>query len=163
MSKKAVFLDRDGVLVDNSEHYYIWETDQLTLVGGAIENLKLLSQKGFQLFIVSNQGGISRGLYSKDDIQKLHTELVQIFRANHIEIVEIAFCPHHPEVEKCLCRKPDSLMIERLIAKYKIDKSDSYLIGDSQSDMDAAEKAGIQGIQIISNQNMLSHITFLNR
>jgi len=163
MSKKAVFLDRDGVLVDNSEHYYIWETDQLTLVGGAIENLKLLSQKGFQLFIVSNQGGISRGLYSKDDIQKLHTELVQIFRANLIEIVEIAFCPHHPEVEKCLCRKPDSLMIERLIAKYKIDKSDSYLIGDSQSDMDAAEKAGIQGIQIISNQNMLSHITFLNR
>ena len=163
MSKKAIFLDRDGVLVDNSEHYYIWETDQLTLVGGAIENLKLLSQKGFQLFIVSNQGGISRGLYSKDDIQKLHTELVQIFRANLIEIVEIAFCPHHPEVEKCLCRKPDSLMIERLIAKYKIDKSDSYLIGDSQSDMDAAEKAGIQGIQIISNQNMLSHITFLNR
>ena len=163
MSKKAVFLDRDGVLVDNSEHYYIWETDQLTLVDGAIENLKLLSQKGFQLFIVSNQGGISRGLYSKDDIQKLHTELVQIFRANLIEIVEIAFCPHHPEVEKCLCRKPDSLMIERLIAKYKIDKSDSYLIGDSQSDMDAAEKAGIQGIQIISNQNMLSHITFLNR
>ena len=163
MSKKAIFLDRDGVLVDNSEHYYIWETDQLTLVDGAIENLKLLSQKGFQLFIVSNQGGISRGLYSKDDIQKLHTELVQIFRANLIEIVEIAFCPHHPEVEKCLCRKPDSLMIERLIAKYKIDKSDSYLIGDSQSDMDAAEKAGIQGIQIISNQNMLSHITFLNR
>jgi len=163
MSKKAVFLDRDGVLVDNSEHYYIWETDQLTLVGGVIENLKFLSQKGFQLFIVSNQGGISRGLYSKDDIQKLHTELVQIFRANLIEIVEIAFCPHHPEVEKCLCRKPDSLMIERLIAKYKIDKSDSYLIGDSQSDMDAAEKAGIQGIQIISNQNMLSHITFLNR
>jgi len=163
MSKKAIFLDRDGVLVDNSEHYYIWETDQLTLVGGVIENLKFLSQKGFQLFIVSNQGGISRGLYSKDDIQKLHTELVQIFRANLIEIVEIAFCPHHPEVEKCLCRKPDSLMIERLIAKYKIDKSDSYLIGDSQSDMDAAEKAGIQGIQIISNQNMLSHITFLNR
>jgi D-glycero-D-manno-heptose 1,7-bisphosphate phosphatase len=163
MSKKAIFLDRDGVLVDNSEHYYIWETDQLTLVGGVIENLKFLSQKGFQLFIVSNQGGISRGLYSKDDIQKLHTELVQIFRANHIEIVEIAFCPHHQEIEKCLCRKPDSLMIERLIAKYKIDKSDSYLIGDSQSDMDAAEKAGIQGIQIIANQNMFPYISFLNR
>ena len=163
MSKKAIFLDRDGVLVDNSEHYYIWKSDQLALVDGAVDNLKILSQKGFQLFIVSNQGGISRGLYSKDDIQKLHTELVHIFRANHIEIVEIAFCPHHPEVEKCMCRKPNPLMLEKLIAKYKISKPDSYLIGDNQSDMDAAEKAGIQGIQIIPNHNMFPYLSFLNQ
>jgi D-glycero-D-manno-heptose 1,7-bisphosphate phosphatase len=163
MSKKAIFLDRDGVLIDNSQHYYIWKSDQLTLVDGAIENLKILLQKGFQLFIVSNQGGISRGLYSKDDILKLHAELVQTFRANHIEIAEIAFCPHHPEIEKCLCRKPDSLMLEKLVAKYKIRKLDSYLIGDSQSDMDAAEKAGIQGIQIIPNQNMFPYLSFLNK
>jgi len=163
MSKKAIFLDRDGVLVDNSQHYYIWETDQLTLVDGAIENLKILTQKGFQLFIVSNQGGISRGLYSKNDILKLHAGLVQIFKANDIEIEEIAFCPHYPDVERCLCRKPDSLMIEKLIAKYKISKPDSYLIGDSQSDMDAARKAGIRGIQIIPNQNMFPYISFLNK
>jgi D-glycero-D-manno-heptose 1,7-bisphosphate phosphatase len=162
MSKKAIFLDRDGVLVDNSQHYYIWKSDQLTLVDGAIENLKILTQKGFQLFIVSNQGGISRGLYSKDDILKLHAELIQTFRANNIEIAEIVFCPHYPEVEKCLCRKPDSLMIEKLVAKYKIHKTDSYLIGDSLSDIEAAEKAGIQGIQIIPNQNMFPHLSFLN-
>jgi D-glycero-D-manno-heptose 1,7-bisphosphate phosphatase len=162
MSKKAIFLDRDGVLVDNSQHYYVWKSDQLTLVDGAIENLKILMQKGFQLFIVSNQGGISRGLYSKDDILKLHAELIQTFRANNIEIAEIVFCPHHPEVEKCLCRKPDSLMIEKLVAKYKIHKTDSYLIGDSLSDIEAAEKAGIQGIQIIPNQNMFPHLSFLN-
>jgi D-glycero-D-manno-heptose 1,7-bisphosphate phosphatase len=162
MSKKAIFLDRDGVLVDNSQHYYVWKSDQLTLVDGAIENLKILMQKGFQLFIVSNQGGISRGLYSKDDILKLHAELIQTFRANNIEIAEIVFCPHHPEVEKCLCRKPDSLMIEKLVAKYMIHKTDSYLIGDSLSDIEAAEKAGIQGIQIIPNQNMFPHLSFLN-
>jgi D-glycero-D-manno-heptose 1,7-bisphosphate phosphatase len=163
MSKKAIFLDRDGVLVDNSQHYYIWKSDQLTLVDGAIENLKILTQKGFQLFIVSNQGGISRGLYSKDDILRLHAELIKVFRANNIEIAEIIFCPHHSEVEKCLCRKPDSLMIEKLVAKYKISKPDSYLIGDSQSDMEAAEKAGIQGFQIIPNQNMFPHLSFLNQ
>jgi D-glycero-D-manno-heptose 1,7-bisphosphate phosphatase len=163
MSKKAIFLDRDGVLVDNSQHYYIWETDQLTLVDGAIGNLKILTQKGFQLFIVSNQGGISRGLYSKDDILKLHAALIQELSANQIEITEIAFCPHHPEVEKCLCRKPDSLMIDKLIAKYQISKPDSYLIGDSRSDMDAAKKAGIKGIQIIPNQNMFPHLSFLNK
>ena len=163
MNKKAIFLDRDGVLVDNSQHYYIWKTNQLTLVDSTIENLKILSEKGFQLFIVSNQSGISRGLYSKDDVLNLHAELIQTFRNNNIEIVEIAFCPHHPEVEKCLCRKPDSLMLEKLIAKYKICKSDSYLIGDSQSDMDAAEKTGIRGIQVIANQNMYPYISFLNK
>ncbi len=160
---KAIFLDRDGVLVDNSEHYYIWKSDQLLLIDGVIENLKMLIQKGFQLFIVSNQGGISRGLYTKDDTLKLHAELIQTFKADHIEITEIAFCPHHPEIEICLCRKPNSLMIERLISKYKISKTDSYFIGDSPSDMDAARKAGIQGIQIIPNQNMLPQISFLNQ
>lgn len=158
---KAIFLDRDGVLVDNSEHYYIWKSDQFRLIDGVIENLKMFIQKGFQLFIVSNQGGISRGLYSKNDIFKLHAELIQTFKANHIEISEIAFCPHHSEVEKCLCRKPDSLMIEKLIAKYRIIKEESYLIGDSKSDMDAANKVGIQGIQIIPNQNMFPYIPFL--
>ena len=160
---KAIFLDRDGVIINNSEHYYIWKSDQFTLIDGVIENLKMLIQKGFQLFIVSNQGGISRGLYSKDDILKLHAELIHIFKANHIEIAEIAFCPHHPEVEKCLCRKPDSLMIEKLIAKYRINKEGSFLIGDSQSDMDAAGKAGIQRIQIIPNQNMFPYLSFLNK
>lgn len=160
---KAIFLDRDGVLINNSKHYYIWKTDQLVLIDGAVENLKMLSNKGFQLFIVSNQGGISRGLYSKDDIEKLHTELIETFRKNQIEISEIAFCPHHPEIEKCLCRKPDSLMIEKLMAKYKVSKLNSYLIGDSQSDMEAAQKAGIQGIQIVPNQNMFPYISFLNQ
>ena len=156
---KAIFLDRDGVLIDNSGHYYIWKSDQLKLIDGVIENLRIFSQKGFQLFIVSNQGGISRGLYSKNDILKLHAELIQTFKTNYIEIAEIAFCPHHPEVEKCLCRKPDSLMIDKLIAKYKISKEDSYMIGDSESDLEAAQKAGIHGIRIIPNQNMVPFIS----
>ena len=162
MSKKAIFLDRDGVLIDNSTHYYIWKSDQLNLIDSVIENLKMLSQLGYQLIIVSNQGGISHGLYSKDDIQKLHAGLIQTFRANDVEIAEIAFCPHHPEIEKCLCRKPDSLMIEKLMAKYQLDKDGSFFIGDSQSDMQAAEKAGIQGILITPNQNMFPYISFLN-
>jgi D-glycero-D-manno-heptose 1,7-bisphosphate phosphatase len=162
MNKKAIFLDRDGVLVDNSQHYYIWKSDQLVLVEGVVENLKLLSQKGFQLFIVSNQGGISRGLYSKEDVLKLHAELIRTFRNNNIEIAEIAFCPHHPEIEKCLCRKPGSLMLEKLIAKYQISKPDSYLIGDSPSDMEAAEKAGIRGIPVFLNRDMFPYLSFLN-
>jgi len=154
MKKKAIFLDRDGVLIKNDSHYYVWKADQLTWIDGVFENLRKLSGKGFLLFIVSNQGGISKGLYSKNDILKLHTELMQTFKQEQTDITEIVFCPHHPEIEKCFCRKPDSLLIERLIAKYQLSRADSYFIGDSSTDMEAAEKAGIRGIPIVSNQNM---------
>jgi D-glycero-D-manno-heptose 1,7-bisphosphate phosphatase len=161
MSRNAIFLDRDGVLIDNSDHYYIWKEEQLKFVDGVFDNLKCLLLKGYQLFIVSNQGGISKGLYSKEDILKLHIRLIQTFRKNNIEITEIIFCPHHPEIEKCMCRKPDSIMIEKLLAKYKLNREESFLIGDSRSDMEAALKAGIQPIQISANSNMLPFITTL--
>lgn len=159
--KKAIFLDRDGVIIDNQKHYYIWKPEQLTLIDGIFENLRLLQQKGFQLFIVSNQGGISRGLYSKDDILKLHDELIETFRKNQITISDISFCPHHNKSEKCLCRKPESLMIDKLIAKYNLNPEESFMIGDSESDMKAAAMAGIQGIKIAPNQNMYPYITKL--
>jgi D-glycero-D-manno-heptose 1,7-bisphosphate phosphatase len=163
MSRKSIFLDRDGVLVDNSEHYYIWKKEQLAFVDGVFENLKLLSSKGFQLFIVSNQGGIARGLYTQEEIIEFHKELIRTFRDQQIEIAEILFCPHHPEIEKCLCRKPSGLMIEKLIAKYSLNKADCLMIGDSESDIEAAIQAGINAIRIPPNQNMLAYIdAFLN-
>jgi len=161
MKNKAIFLDRDGVIISNKDHYYIWKSEQLVIVDGVFENLQRLIMKGFLLFIVSNQGGISRGLYSKSDIEKLHEELIQTFRKNNIEISEIVFCPHHPEIEKCMCRKPGSLMIDKLVAKYKLSREESFLIGDSESDMEAAKKAGIQGIRIFPNQNMVPFISDL--
>ncbi len=161
MNKKAIILDRDGVLISNHEHYYIWKKEQMQYVDGVFGNLKLLIQKGFQLFIVSNQGGISKEIYTKFDSLELHEELNKRFRKNGIEITEIVFCPHHPEIEQCMCRKPDSLLIEKLVAKYKLCKSESYFIGDSESDMQAARKAGIEGIKIIANQNMYPFISSL--
>lgn len=159
--KKAIFLDRDGVLISNTDHYYIWKQDQLEYVDGVFRNLQMLTERGFLLFIVSNQGGISKGLYTKDDVMKLHEEMIRTFSKNRIEITEIVYCPHHPEVEKCLCRKPQSLMIDKLIAKYTLSKEGSYLIGDSKTDMEAAQKAGIQGILIKPNRDMHPYISFL--
>lgn len=158
---KAIFLDRDGVLINNKDHYYIWESSQLEFIEGVFDNLSLLQQKGFQLFIVSNQGGISRGLYTKEDIGQLHVELIQTFSKHQIAISDILFCPHHSEIEKCLCRKPGSLMIDKLMAKYDLNLKESILIGDSESDRLAASMAGIQGIRITPNQNMFPFITKL--
>ena len=158
---KAIILDRDGVITDNSQHYYVWNQDQLHFVDGIFSNLKLLSQNGFQLFIVSNQGGISKGLYSREDSLKIHQEITTAFANEQIRITDILFCPHHPEIEKCLCRKPESLMIDRLISRYQLNKEKCYFIGDSDSDLEAAAKAGISGIKIPANQNMYSSISFL--
>jgi len=159
--KKAIFLDRDGVLINNQHHYYIWESSQIEFIDGVFQNLKLLQQKGFQLYIVSNQGGISRGLYSKENIMMLHDEMIKTFRINQITISDILFCPHHNEKEKCLCRKPESLMIDKLIAKYDLNPKESTMIGDSDSDMKAAAMAGIHGIKITPNQNMFPFISNL--
>lgn len=152
--QKAIFFDRDGVLINNQHHYYIWNSAQVEFLEGVFDNLRLLQAKGYQLFIVSNQGGISRGLYNKKNTQELHAEMIHIFRENKIEICEILFCPHHSDKEKCLCRKPQSLMIDKLLAKYELNALESIMIGDSDSDMIAAQKAGIQGIKIKPNKNM---------
>lgn len=156
---KAIFLDRDGVVVNNRDHYYIWEAGQLEYVEGVFANLKLLQQKGFQLFIVSNQGGISRGMYTKEDILKLHQQMITTLSSHEIQIRDILFCPHHPDHEKCLCRKPASLMIDKLIAKYDICKSESMMVGDSESDMQAALLAGIRSIKVTANENMFASIS----
>lgn len=158
---KAVFLDRDGVLLNNEHHYYIWRSEQVQFIEGVFENLRMLQANGFQLFIVSNQGGISKGLYTRQDILKLHEEIICIFLENHITVSDILFCSHHPEKEQCLCRKPQGLMIDRLMAKYDICPQESVMIGDSESDMIAASKAGIKGIKIVSNTNMIASIATL--
>lgn len=158
---KAVFLDRDGVLINNRHHYYIWQSAQVQWVEGVFENLRMLQAHGFQLFIVSNQGGISRGLYTREDILKLHEALRDTFLIHRITVTDILFCPHHPEKEKCLCRKPESLMIDRLMARYDICPQTSAMIGDSESDMTAAVKAGIKAIKIVPNTNMFASIANL--
>lgn len=151
---KAAFLDRDGVIINNSRHYYIHKMEDVNLVDGIFENLKLLQEKGFALFIVSNQGGIAKGEYAKEDIELLHQSLLTEFSAKGISIVDVAFCPHHDKIEKCFCRKPNSVMLEKLIAKYKIDREQSVFLGDSETDMQAAVKVGLKGILITANQSM---------
>ena len=158
---KAVFIDRDGVILNNANHYYIFRIEEVALVDGVAENLKRIQDKGYTLFVVTNQGGVSKGLYTLDDVEKVHRKIQELLAPKGVEIAEFAVCPHHDKIEKCLCRKPSPLMIEKLIAKYRIDAAQSYFIGDSESDMLAAERAGIRGIRVEANQNMGAFINEL--
>ena len=158
--QKAVFLDRDGVINSNANHYYVYKSDDFKLNQGVIKTLNLLIKKGYLLIIISNQGGVSKDKYTKADVEKLNDHMISLFTRSNIEILESYYCPHHSDVEKCVCRKPDSLMIEKAIARFKISIPDSYMIGDSERDIEAAEKLGIKGIKVKANGDLFKEITY---
>lgn len=151
---KAIFLDRDGVIINNANHYYIYKVEDVEFVDGIFENLKQLKAKGYEFFVVSNQGGIAKKEYTKEDVQAVHQYIMDEMAKHGVYFRDIYFCPHHDTIEACLCRKPSPLMIEKLIAKYHVDVNQSYLIGDNITDIQAADAAGVRGIKIDANKNM---------
>ncbi|MDA3781495.1 MAG: HAD family hydrolase [Bacteroidales bacterium] len=150
---KAIFFDRDGV-INRERGDYTYKTKDFVINEGVIDTLITLSNYGYLLIIISNQGGISKNLYSKNDVEILHQYLISELEKHHIKISEIYYCPHHSINEKCLCRKPGSLLFEKAIARFNIDIQHSYMIGDSQRDIIAAEKTGIKGIKIEPNDDI---------
>jgi D-glycero-D-manno-heptose 1,7-bisphosphate phosphatase len=155
---KAVFIDRDGVINNDEGLYYIYKPSDFKLNSGIVENLFLLKKAGYLLIIISNQGGIGKKLYTKNDSDHLHTILNNKLIENGVSIEEFYFCPHHPDTGNCLCRKPDSLLFEKAIARFGIDPKISYVIGDSPRDIEASEKAGIKGILVHKNSDITDTI-----
>lgn len=161
--KKSIFLDRDGVLINNSKHYYIYQIKDIEFVDGVFENLSHLKKKGFEFFIVSNQGSIAKKEYAHDEVNIVHEYLQKELKKHGVTFKAICYCPHHGSIESCLCRKPSSLMLEKLIAQYDINPNQSYFIGDQESDMLAAQNAGIKSLKIDVNKNMKPFIQQLLR
>jgi len=155
---KAIFLDRDGVI--NVERGYTHRLEDFVILPDLIEVLQLFQQKGYLLIIVSNQSGIAKKLYTQKDVEVLHAYLLGELTKNNIRLSEVYYCVHHPDVSKCICRKPDSLFVEKGLARFNIDPKKSYFIGDKERDTEAAEKAGVKGILIEAN---ISLKTILNQ
>lgn len=149
MKAKAVFLDRDGVL--NVDVDYLYKIDDFQWVDEAPEALAYLVKQGYQLFVVTNQSGIARGYYTVDDMQKLHAYMQKELQKYGAQIERFYYCPHHQEGKvaeyaiECDCRKPKPGMLLQAMAEYAIDKEQSFLIGDSKRDIEAAQAAGIKG------------------
>jgi D-glycero-D-manno-heptose 1,7-bisphosphate phosphatase len=139
---KCVFLDRDGVL--NVERgNYTYKTSDFTVANGVPEALRLLKAAGYLLVVVTNQGGIAKGLYTKADLFACHQKL-QTACGNLIDA--LYYAPSHPAISASLSRKPDSLMLEKAIARYNINPTLSWLVGDQKRDIDAAQKVGVPAI-----------------
>jgi D-glycero-D-manno-heptose 1,7-bisphosphate phosphatase len=153
---KAVILDRDGVINDNSEDYYIYNNERWKYVPDLIESLSILQVAGFELFVISNQGGISKGEYSRGAVEELNAWFVNDLQKKGVHIKEVLVCPHHNSIENCFCRKPKVLLYERLVARYGIEVTASLAIGDSDRDIEAARAIGLRGLKCNSNQSILA-------
>ncbi|MGZ4034911.1 MAG: D-glycero-alpha-D-manno-heptose-1,7-bisphosphate 7-phosphatase [Bacteroidia bacterium] len=146
---KAIFLDRDGVI--NVERGYTHRLEDFVILPDLMETLQLFQKKGYLLIVISNQSGIAKGLYKQAEVEVLHKYMTDEFVKNGIKLSEIYYCVHHPDVSNCICRKPDSLFVEKALARFNIRASESYFIGDKERDTQAAEKAGVKGILIEAN------------
>jgi D-glycero-D-manno-heptose 1,7-bisphosphate phosphatase len=152
---KAVFLDRDGVINRKGSSYYVFREEEFLFNRGVTDALKYFISKGYLLIIITNQGGIARGIFTVTHLEKLHNYMKQQLKALDIELTDIFYCPHHPDVSTCLCRKPGTLLFEQAISKYDVNPKTSFMIGDSRIDVEASRKVGIKGILIPTNGNMM--------
>lgn len=148
---KAVFLDRDGVLNKELGDYVTRVEDFVVLDN--FTALKILQNKGYLLIVATNQGGLAKGWYTEEELAKMHAHLRSIYKEHGVEFTDIFYCPHHPQFTgDCDCRKPKPGLLLQGIAKYNIDPSLSYFIGDRERDVEAGTAAGVKGILINSDQ-----------
>jgi len=150
-NRPAVFFDRDGVL--NKDIGYLYKIEEFVWIEGAVEAIKACNQAGWLVFVITNQSGVARGYYTETDVQRLHEWMSFDLKKQNAHIDEFFYCPHYEygQIRKykkrCSCRKPKIGMINQAIEKYSIDIKKSILIGDKDSDIECAKKAGILGIK----------------
>ncbi|MCB2411185.1 D-glycero-alpha-D-manno-heptose-1,7-bisphosphate 7-phosphatase [Hymenobacter lucidus] len=142
--EKAVFLDRDGVLNKEIGHY-VWRPEEFVVLPGVPESLARLKAVGYRLIVVTNQAGIAKGLYTAREVQACHDKLQATC---HHAIDALYFASGHPSVSESLMRKPDSLMLEKAIARFRIDPTLSWIVGDRLRDLEAGARVGVRGILV---------------
>lgn len=153
MMTNAVFLDRNGVIIENKPPH-LHKIEDIKFIQGLISGLKLL-KNDFKFFIVTNQSGISRGYYGIQDAISINNYIVDYLMKYDIRIEDIAMCPHSP-LDFCDCRKPKPKMIDDLVQKYNINKKNSYFIGDSEIDILTARNANIYSVLLTKSYNKIS-------
>jgi histidinol-phosphate phosphatase family domain/HAD-superfamily hydrolase, subfamily IIIA len=147
--RKAIFFDRNGTLNDFKLGEYITKADELVLLKDAARAVKKANAAGYLCIVVTNQGGVihNKGI-TYSDVELINERLIELLENEGAKIDGLYFCPHYSEVESCDCRKPKTGMIDMAMRDFDINLQDSYMIGDSDSDILAGKNARIKTIGI---------------
>lgn len=148
MATKTIFLDRDGVI--NKEVGYLHKIQDFEFIDGVFDACLHFQALGYQLIIITNQSGIGRGYYDEDAFHVINNWMLEQFKNKRIEILDVFFCPHTPE-SSCDCRKPKPGMFNQANDKYSIDMKKSWMVGDKEADIQAANAAGIQNTILVKS------------
>ena len=149
MPDRAVFLDRDGTLI--VERHYLSNPDDVELTHGAGEGLRLLRDAGCRFILITNQSGVGRGMFSKEDVDRVHVRLAELLEAEGVLLDGIFYCPHAPEAE-CDCRKPKTGLVRQAeeTLGIKLDGPNVVMIGDKPADVELGRAIGARTILVRS-------------
>jgi len=154
--QKALFLDRDGVV--NVEKDYLYKIEDFEFINGIFELCRYFQDKGYKIFVVTNQSGIARGYYTKNDFEILTLWMIKEFAKNGIKIQKVNYCPHHPTITgRCDCRKPNSGMLDSIQKEFGIDIINSIIVGDKESDIEAGLKAGLKELYLFDETKKIKN------
>lgn len=158
MRKPAVFIDRDGTI--NEQMGYINHISRFVLLPGTAEAIKILNRHDFLAIVLTNQSGVARGYFPIDFVEKIHSYMKGLLQKEGAVIDGIYFCPHYkegvvPEFSiACTCRKPQTGLIETARENFDIDMANSYVVGDSYSDIDMAHRSNLKGILVTTGYGL---------
>jgi D-glycero-D-manno-heptose 1,7-bisphosphate phosphatase len=157
---KAVFLDRDGVI--NQDSGYVYKSSDISFIDGVFDACFALQQAGYLLVVVTNQSGVARGFYSEQDVMDLHVWMSEQFKSHGVNLNHFYFCPHHKDQGKgvylkdCMFRKPSPGMLLKASEELQIELSKSIMIGDRESDILVGQNAGVGKTVRITSEHQLS-------
>ena len=143
--RPAVFLDRDGTIIDDIG--FLADPEGIYFYPGVPEALKRLQDRGYLLVVITNQSGIGRGYFNEETALSVNLTMVRLLKEKGVALAAIYYCPHHPE-DNCRCRKPELLMVQRAQHDLGIDPSRSWVMGDIDKDVRTGLKAGVRPILV---------------
>jgi len=159
--KKVIFLDRDGVINKKAPKAdYVKNWNEFEFLPGAIEALKILTQNGYNIYIISNQAGIARGIMTENDLKEIHRNMLNELEKKGGKVSDIYYCPHGWD-DGCECRKPKPGMFFQAAREHHIDLTKAVFIGDDERDIQAGNSAGCKTILVNSENNLLKVVKSL--
>ena len=148
---KVIFLDRDGVINNGGETAFVNQPSDFQFIDGSLEAIRLLTEAGWRIFIVTNQGGIAAGFLTELTLIEIHQQMLVEINAAGGRIEGIIYCPHSRDAD-CLCRKPKPGMLLQAKDAHGLNFTNAYMVGDWITDIQAAERADVTPIAVLTGR-----------